>query len=65
MNVLSKGKKELLSQRGAEFADRDVTEDDKAVAELDELGYLTTPVTVIDGEVVVSDRERFELLLVS
>jgi len=56
--------KEFLSQKGVEFVDRDVVEDEQALAELGELGYMTTPVTVIDGEVVIGfDRERLEQLL--
>ena len=35
-----------------------------ALAELEKLGYMTTPVTVIDGEVIVGfDRARLEDLL--
>jgi len=38
--------------------------DKSAMDELMKLGVLTTPVTVIDGEVVVGfDRARFEKLL--
>ena len=38
--------------------------DQSAMDELLKLGVLTTPVTVIDGEVVVGfDRRRFEKLL--
>ena len=38
--------------------------DQSAMDELLEIGVLTTPVTVIDGEVVVGfDRARFEKLL--
>jgi len=60
------GVKEFLSQRGVEFIDRDITSDEQALAELGELRYMTTPVTVIDGEVVVGfDRERLEQLLAS
>ena len=56
--------KEFLSQREAEFIDRNITDDEEALAELEKLGLMTTPVTVIDGEVVVGfDRERLELLL--
>ncbi|MCH8225389.1 MAG: hypothetical protein IIC97_05960 [Chloroflexi bacterium] len=46
------------------FETRDVINDQKAMAELLEIGVLTTPVTVIDGEVVVGfDRSKFEELL--
>jgi glutaredoxin 3 len=56
--------KEFLSQRGVDFVDRDITKDEQAIAELDELGYMTTPVTVIDGEVVIGfDLAKFEELL--
>lgn len=56
--------KEFLSQREAEFIDRNITDDEEALAELEKLGLMTTPVTVIDGEVVVGfDRERLKLLL--
>jgi glutaredoxin 3 len=56
--------KEFLSQKGIEFTDRDIMVDDRAIAELEELGYMTTPVTLIDGEVVVGfDRGRLEQLL--
>jgi glutaredoxin 3 len=58
------GVKEFLSQRGVEFVEQDITEDEQTLAELGELGYMTTPVTVIDGEVVIGfDRERLEQLL--
>ena len=56
--------KEFLSQSGVEFTDRDITEDEEALTELGELGYMTTPVTVIDGEVVIGfDLAKLESLL--
>ena len=56
--------KEFLSERNVPFAERDVMNDKSAMDELLEIGVLTTPVTVIDGEVVVGfDRARFEKLL--
>lgn len=46
------------------FVERDVSQDSHAVEELSQLGYLTTPLTRIDGEVVVGfDRKRLEELL--
>jgi len=36
-----------------EFTDRNIASDEVALQELEKLGYMTTPVTVIDGEVVV------------
>lgn len=56
--------KEFLSQKGVPFTERDVSIDEKALAELERLGYRTTPVTLIDGEVVVGfDQKRLEELL--
>jgi glutaredoxin len=45
--------KEFLRERNIAFVERDVTIDDTAIAELDKLGVMTTPVTVVDGEVIV------------
>jgi glutaredoxin 3 len=56
--------KEFLSQSKIEFVDRNIAADEMALAELEKLGYMTTPVTVIDGEVVVGfDRDKLERLL--
>lgn len=56
--------KEFLSQRGVEFTERNVAEDGSALAELEALNVMTTPVTVIGSEVVVGfDRERLKALL--
>lgn len=45
--------KEFLSQNKIEFTDRNIAADETALKELEKLGYMTTPVTQIDGEVVV------------
>lgn len=45
--------KEFLSQNKIEYIERNIVADEIALAELEKLGYMTTPVTVIDGEVVV------------
>lgn len=56
--------KEFLSERGVDFVDRDITTDEEAIAELEDLGYMTSPVTVIDGEVVIGfDAAKLEELL--
>ena len=56
--------KEFLSQNKIEFTDRNIAADENALTELEKLGYMTTPVTVIDGEVVVGfDHTRLENLL--
>jgi len=45
--------KEFLSQNKIEFTDRNIATDQAALTELERLGYMTTPVTVIDGQIVV------------
>jgi glutaredoxin len=56
--------KEFLSQNKIEFTDRNITADEAALAELERLGYMTTPVTVVDGQVVVGfDRGKLQELL--
>jgi len=56
--------KEFLSQHGVEFTERDVVKDESALAELEALGAMTTPVTVIgSGAVVGFDREKLSNLL--
>lgn len=56
--------KEFLSQNKINFIERNVVTDAIALEELQKLGYMTTPVTVIDDEVVVGfDRNKLEKLL--
>jgi len=56
--------KEFLHERGVTFSERDVAADAAALDELQRLGWLTTPVTVVDGEAVVGfDRTKLEALL--
>ena len=45
--------KEYLSQRQIQFDDRDITKDASAIAELQKLGFMTTPVTVVGNKVIV------------
>ncbi len=45
--------KEYLSQKGIKFQERDIAQDPGALADLKKLGYMTTPVIVIDGAVIV------------
>jgi glutaredoxin 3 len=64
MNVLRKSEREFLSQNKIEYTDRNIAADETALADLEKLGYLTTPVTVVDGEVVIGfDRAKLERLL--
>ena len=56
--------KEFLSQNKIEFVDRNIAADEAALNDLEKLGYMTTPVTVIDREVVVGfDAPKLRSLL--
>jgi len=47
-----------------QFIEKNIREDQQALEELLQLGFRATPVTVVDGEVVVGfDRGRIERLL--
>ena len=55
---------DFLSQKGVTFQTRDVVNDPTAMEELTNIGIMTTPVTLIDGEVIVGfNRKRLEELL--
>ena len=56
--------KEFFSLKGAAYVERDISSDERALAELSGLGFLTTPVIKINGSVVVGfDQKRLEALL--
>ena len=56
--------KEFLSENDIPFTERNIATDDTAMAELEKLGLMTTPVTVVDGETIVGfDQARLEELL--
>jgi glutaredoxin len=56
--------KEFLSQNNIVFTDRNIATDETALAELEKIGYMTTPVTIIDGEVVIGfDLPKLRALL--
>jgi glutaredoxin 3 len=56
--------KEFLSQKDIQFVERDVSRDESALSELEALGTMATPVTVINGQAVVGfDKARLEQLL--
>ncbi len=56
--------KEFLRQNNVAFTDRDITADESALAELERLGVMTTPVTVVDGQTVIGyDVNRLKALL--
>jgi glutaredoxin 3 len=45
--------KEYLAQKGTRFQERDIAQDPGALADLKKLGYMTTPVIVVDGAMLV------------
>jgi glutaredoxin len=56
--------KEFLRTQNTAFIDRDITSDESALAELEKLGVMTMPVTVVDGEKIVGyDINRLKTLL--
>ena len=56
--------KEYLSQKSIKFQERDIAQDPSALAELKKLGYMTTPVIVIEGSVIVGfDTDRIDQAL--
>jgi len=56
--------KEYLSQKRIQFDGKDIAQDPAALSELKALGYMTTPVIVIDGSVIVGfDRDKIDSAL--
>jgi glutaredoxin len=56
--------KEFLSQKGVAFEERDITKDGSALEDLQKLGLMTTPVTLVDDETVVGfDTKKLSGLL--
>jgi glutaredoxin 3 len=56
--------KEYLSQKGIQFQEKDIAQDPGALADLKKLGYMTTPVIVIEGAVIVGfDTEKIDQAL--
>lgn len=56
--------KSFLKQKAIEYQERDVTEDEEAFAELQRLGFSTTPVILIGNEIVAGfDQPKLEKLL--
>ncbi|MBI2350233.1 MAG: glutaredoxin family protein [Deltaproteobacteria bacterium] len=50
--------KEFLSQRGVAFTEKDIAKEPAAIEELEKLGVMTTPVIVIDDEVIIGFNQR-------
>ncbi|MFH1689788.1 MAG: glutaredoxin family protein [Candidatus Eisenbacteria bacterium] len=58
------GVKAYLNEKGIEFTERNVLEDEQAMADFKELGFRGTPVTLVGEEAIVGfDRKRLEELL--
>ena len=58
------GVKAYLEEKGIAFSERNVLEDDQAMADFRALGFRGTPVTLVGEEAIVGfDREKFEKVL--
>ena len=56
--------KEYLSHKGIKFQEKDIAQDPSALDDLKKLGYMTTPVIVIDGAVIVGfDADKIDQAL--
>jgi len=56
--------KGYLSQKGIQFDEKDIARDPAALGQLKALGYMTTPVIVIDGSVIVGfDTDKIDSAL--
>ena len=56
--------KEYLSQKGIKVQEKDIAQDPGALADLKKLGYMTTPVILIEGSVIVGfDAEKIDQAL--
>ena len=56
--------KEFLSRKGIPFIERNIVQEPEALHELRRLGYMTTPVTLVEGEVIVGfDEEKLSKAL--
>ncbi len=62
--MFCKQTKEFLSRKGIAFDERDVSRDQTALEELQKRSLMTTPVILVDGEVVVGfDQKKLSALL--
>ena len=56
--------KEFLSRQQIDFVEQDVATDEAALSELQQLGYMSTPVTVVGEDVVLGfDRDKLRMFL--
>jgi glutaredoxin 3 len=53
--------KAYLDEKGLEYTERNVLDDEQAMADFRDLGFRGTPVTVVGGEALVGfDRAKFD-----
>ena len=56
--------REFLSQKGVAFTEKDIRADERALDEVIKMGATATPVTVVDGQVIMGfDVKKLEELL--
>ena len=56
--------KEFLSRNGIQFIERNIVQEPDALNELRRLGYMTTPVTLVDSDAIVGfDEEKLSKAL--
>jgi thioredoxin reductase (NADPH) len=56
--------KEFLSQHAIRFSERNIVAEPEALDALRRLGYMTTPVTRVDGDLIVGfDEEKLKQAL--
>lgn len=57
--------KEFLSQKQITFEERDIAKDPTAISDLQKLGFMTTPVTIVGEQVIIGfDQAKLEKALV-
>ena len=56
--------KEFLSRNGIQFIERNIVQEPDALNELRRLGYMATPVTLVDSDAIVGfDEEKLSKAL--
>ncbi len=64
LNFLPESVRLRRTQKGVNYIEKNVAVDETALAELEKLGVMSTPVTVINGEVIIGfDQNKLELAL--
>jgi glutaredoxin len=57
--------KEFLLKKGVQFIEKNVSKDPGVIDELKKLGVMTTPVTLINGEMVIGfDEQKLNKLII-